>query len=224
MPDFGRTGEFVHEAGPLPIHASRWGSSTRRVLVVIAILLPLLVVGTALRGRASYALSAFGDLSQFFLLATTTLFFAWKGVSTRGTLRAFWLLIALGFALWSVNMSLWVYYEVLRNQQVPSIPIGEFLLFIKFVPMLAALALGPDSETLDRPRVLGFLDFTSLLVCRTYVYLFCAMAYLIAGHDLAHYNTNSDIVDTAGNQAFLFVLALAAWRSRNQYRGFYLRF
>lgn len=224
MPDFGRTGEFVHEAGPLPIHASRWGSSTRRVLVAIAILLPLLLVGTALRGRASYALSAFGDLSQFFLLATTTLFFAWKGVSTRGTLRAFWLLIALGFALWSVNMSLWVYYEVLRNQQVPSIPIGEFLLFIKFVPMLAALALGPDSETLDRPRVLGFLDFTSLLVCWTYVYLFCAMAYLIAGHDLAHYNTNSDIVDTAGNQAFLFVLALAAWRSRNQYRGFYLRF
>jgi signal transduction histidine kinase len=222
--DFARTGEFVRETGQIPIHSSRWRSSTRRVLVAIAILLPLLLVGTSLRGRASYALSAFGDLSQLFLLATTTLFFAWKGVFTRGTLRAFWLLIALGFALWSANMSLWVYYEVLRNRQVPSIPIGEFLLFIKFVPMLAALALGPGGDTLDRPRVLGFLDFTSLLVCWTYVYLFCAMAYLIAGHDLANYNSNSDIVDTVGNQVFLFVLAVAARRSRHQYRGFYLRF
>jgi signal transduction histidine kinase len=224
MPDFSRTGEFVHEAGPQPIHSSRWGSSSRRVLVAIAILLPLLLVGTALRGRASYALSAFGDLSQFFLLATATLCFAWKGVSTRGTLRAFWLLIALGFAMWSVNMSLWVYYEVLRNRQVPSIPIGEFLLFLKFVPMLAALALAPSDLRVDRPRVLGFLDLTSLLVCWTYVYLFCAMAYLVAGNDLARYNHNSDLVDVVGNQVFLLVLAAVAWRSRGPWRGFYFRF
>lgn len=126
--------------------------------------------------------------------------------------------------MWSVNMFLWVYYEVWLNRPVPSIPIGEFLLFIKLVPMLAALALQPDKESADRARLLGLFDLTSLLFYWMYVYLFWAMAYLLAGNDLAHYNRNSDIVDAVGNQVFLFILAVVAVRSRGRWRGFYLHF
>jgi signal transduction histidine kinase len=121
-------------------------------------------------------------------------------------------------------MFLWVYFEVWLNQPVPSIPIGEFLLFIKLVPMLAALALEPSNDNPDRPRLLGFLDLTSLLVCWTYVYLFWAMAYLLARTDLARYNSNSDVVDVVGNQLFLVILAVVAFRSRGRWRGFYLHF
>lgn len=192
--------------------------------MVLAILLPVLLTGASLRGRPSYALTAFGDLTQFFMLVTATLFFARKGFSARGTLRAFWLLIALGFGMWSVNMVLWVYYEVWLNQPVPSVPIGEFLLFIKLVPMLAALALQPNRHSPQRARLLGFFDLTSLLVCWTYVYLFWAMAYLLAGHDLARYNSSSDVVDAVGNQVFLFILTFVAIRSRGPWRGFYLHF
>lgn len=213
----------MHEAaGQVEKKSTSWDFSARKILVAVAILLPVVLGGAALRGRPSYALSAFGDLSQFFLLATATLFFAWKGISTRATTRAFWLLIALGFALWSVNMLFWVYYEVWLNRQVPSIPIGEFLLFVKLVPMLAALALQPNNDNPGRPRLLGFLDFTSLLVCWTYVYLFWAMAYLFAENDLSRYNRNSDIVDMGGNQVFLIILAVVAFRSRGPWRRLYL--
>jgi signal transduction histidine kinase len=205
-------------------NSSSWRTPSKRVLAVLAILLPVLLAGASFRGRPSYALTAFGDLTQFFLLATATLFFAWKSVSTRGTQRAFWLLIALGFGMWSVNMFLWVYYEVWRNRPVPSLPAGEFLLFVKFVPMLAALALEPNNDSPDRPRLLGLFDLTSLLVYWTYVYLFSAMAYLFAGNDLARYNSNSDIVDAVGNQVFLFILAIVAIRSRGRWRAFYLHF
>jgi signal transduction histidine kinase len=211
-------------AAQVQINSSRWGSSSKKILVVLAVLLPTLLAGASFRGRPSYSLTAFGDLTQFFLLATATLFFVWKGVSTRGTTRAFWLLLALGFGMWSVNMFLWVYYEVWLNQPVPSIPIGEFLLFIKLVPMLAALALDPNNDSPDRPRLLGLFDLTSLLVCWTYVYLFSAMAYLLTGNDLARYNGNSDIVDAVGNQVFLLVLAVVAFRSRGRWRGFYMNF
>ena len=211
-------------AEQLHSNSTRWNSSSKKILVVIAVLLPVLLAGVSLRSRPGYPLTAFGDLTEFFLLATATLFFAWKGVSTRGTPRAFWLLIALGFGMWSVNMFLWVYYEVWLNQPVPSIPIGEFLLFIKLVPMLAALALEPNNDRPDRPRLLGFFDLTSLLVCWTYVYLFWAMAYLLAGNDLARYNSNSDIVDEVGNQLFLIILAVVAFRTRGRWRGFYLNF
>ncbi len=220
-----RIGECVQEAAEqLQVNASRWSSGSKKLFTLFIILLPILLAGASIRGRPSYALTAFGDLTQFFLLATATLFFAWKGVSTRGTPRVFWLLIALGFAMWSVNMFLWVYYEVWSNRPVPSLPIGEFLLFIKLVPMLAALALEPNKVSPDRTRLLGFFDLTSLLVYWTYVFLFWAMAYLLAGNDLARYNSNSDIVDAVGNLVFLFVLAVVAVRSQGPWRGFYLRF
>jgi signal transduction histidine kinase len=220
-----RIGERVQEAAGQPhINVSRWSSAGKRVLVVLAILLPVLLAGASLRGHSSYALTAFGDLSQFFLILTATFFFTWKGISAHGTPRAFWLLLALGFGMWSVNMFLWVYYEVWLNQPVPSVPTGEFLLFIKLVPMLAALALEPSDESSDRPRLLGLFDLTSLLVYWTYVYLFGAMAYLLAGNDLASYNSQSDIVDAVGNQVFLLVLAVVAYRSRGRWRRFYLQF
>jgi len=215
----------VQEAtGQLHINANRWSSSGKKLLVALALVLPVLLAGASLRGRPSYALTAFGDLTQFFLLATTTLFFGWKGFSARGTARAFWLLLALGFGMWSVNMAFWVYYEVWLNQPVPSVPIGEFLLSIKLVPMLAALALQPNKESSHGARLLGLFDLTSLLVYWTYVYLFWAMAYLLAGSDLARYNSNSDVVDAVGNQVFLLILAVVAFRSRGRWRGFYLHF
>lgn len=220
-----RIGERVQEAvEQLQSNSNRWSSSSKKALVVLAFLLPVLLAGASLRGRPSYALTAFGDLSQLFLLVTATLFFARKGISTRGTPRAFWLLMALGFGMWSVNMYLWVYYEVWLSQPVPSVPIGEFLLFIKLVPMLAALALAPNDNSPDPPRLLGLFDLTSLLVYWTYVYLFWAMAYLIAGKDLASYNSQSDIVDAVGNQVFLFILAVVVYRSRGRWQGFYLHF
>ena len=220
-----RIGERVQKAaGQLHSNLGSWSSSSKKVLVAFAVLLPILLAAASLRGKPSYALTAFGDLTQFFLLTTATLFFSWRGVSTRGTQRAFWLLIALGFGMWSVNMFLWVYFEVWLNRPVPSLPVGEFLLFIKLVPMLAALALEPSNDRPDRLRLLGFFDLTSLLVCWTYVYLFWAMAYLLAGNDLASYNRNSDIVDAVGNQIFLFLLAVAAYRSRGRWRRFYLHF
>jgi signal transduction histidine kinase len=223
--DLPQIGEGVPKTeGQLQVKSSRWSSSSKKILVVLVLLLPVLLAGASLRGRPSYALTAFGDLTQFAMLATATLFFAWKGFSARGTPRAFWFLIALGFGMWSVNMVLWVYYEVWLNQPVPSVPIGEFLLFIKLVPMLAALALQPNKESPQRARLLGFLDLTSLLVYWTYVYVFWAMAYLLAGNDLARYNRNSDVVGAVGNQVFLFILAFVAIQSWGPWRGFYLHF
>ncbi|MGH9742035.1 MAG: hypothetical protein ACRD51_06750, partial [Candidatus Acidiferrum sp.] len=166
----------------------RWSFSGRRALSAFAISLPILLFASSLLGRPGYALVAFGDLSQLFLLATTSFFFAWKCISTRGTHSAFWLLIALGFGLWTTNMLLWTYYEVLQNQPVPSIPAGSFLLFIKLVPLIAALALEPNRAVAGRPRVLGILDLSSLLVYWTYVYLFWALAYRLVGNDFTRYN------------------------------------
>jgi signal transduction histidine kinase len=58
----------------------------------------------------------------------------------------------------------------------------------------------------------------------TYLYLFWAMVYMVAGNDLARYNRNSDILDAVGNAVFVFLLAVVALRSRGRWRDFYLHF
>jgi signal transduction histidine kinase len=199
-------------------------STSRSGLVALAILIPILLAGGALRGRPSYALTAFGDLSQLFLLAATTAFFFWRGIASQGKSRAFWFLIGLGFGMWSVSMFLWTYYEVWLDRPVPSIPIGEFLLFIKIVPMIAAFALEPNGESEDRHRLLGYFDLASLLVYWTYVFLFWAMAYLLATKDIARYNSHSDILDALGNQVFLLILGVVVYRSRGNWRRLSLHF
>jgi len=218
-------GESVlEEAGQLQINSGSWSFLGKKVLTAFALLLPILLIGASFRGRPSATVSALWDLTQFSLLAIAAFFFAMKGLSARATQRAFWLLIALGFFVLSVNMFLWAYYELWLKRPVPSLPIGEFLLFIKLVPILAALALQPQKERSDRTRVLGLFDFSSLLVCWAYVYFFWAMAYLLAANDLARYNRNSDAADAVGNQVCLLILIVVAIRSRGRWRGFYLHF
>ena len=215
---------MLEEAGQLHISSGGWSSASKKVLTAFVVLLPILLIGASLRGRPSAAVSATWDLTQFLLLAIATVFFAMKGFSARATQRAFWLLIALGFSVLSTNMFLWAYFELLLKRPVPSLPIGEFLLFIKLVPILAALALQPQKERSDRTRALGLFDLSSLLVCWAYVYFFWAMAYLLAANDLARYNQNSDAADAVGNQVCLLILAVVAIRSRGRWRGFYLHF
>jgi hypothetical protein len=71
------TGESVQEVTSQPnISSSGWSSFSKKALVVLAVLLPVLLAAASLRGRSSYALTAFGDLAQLFLLATASLFFA----------------------------------------------------------------------------------------------------------------------------------------------------
>lgn len=210
--------------GQLQIGSSRWSSASKKVLLTLAVVTPVALTGASLGRRPNDLLTAAWDLSQFFLLAIATVFFTRKGFSSRATQKAFWLLMAFGFCVLSVNMFLWDYYELWLKHAVPSLPVGEFLLFIKFVPLLAALALQPHKERNDRIRLLGLFDLSSLLVCWTYVYFYWAMAYLFAASDLARYNRNSDAADAVGNQVLLLVLVVVAMRSRGRWRGFYLHF
>jgi signal transduction histidine kinase len=218
-----RTGEGV-QLGELHRNSTRWSNSSKKVLVVLAFLLPALLAGGSLRGQSSYALTAIEDCTQFFLLATATLFFLWRGHSARGTSRAFWFLIAFGFTIWSVSMFLQVYQEVWLRSPVSSMPPGALLHFVTLIPMLAALAIEPDNDGPARPRLLSFFDVASLLICWIYIYLFWATAYLLAGNDLLSYNSHSRIVDAVANQVFLLILALVAFRSQGAWRHFYLHF
>ena len=165
--------------------------------------------GVVERARQASALLAFGDIAQFSLLFLAFLLMVSNAVSTRGQVRLFWGLMALGCLLWSANLALWTLYEVILRLAIPEPFIGDAILFVHVVPFMAAVALRPHRpeekklyfSTLNFPDAAGVVGF-SLCLHRfpdEYVVL-----------NVAIYSPHYDLLYLVENLAFLVVLGMLA--------------
>ena len=51
--------------------------------------------------------------------------------------------MTLGMLFWLTYQGMWNYFEVLKRQDVPPTFLGDIVLFLHLVPMIAALAVLP---------------------------------------------------------------------------------
>src|SRR6202023_3992617 len=58
-------------------------------------------------------------------------------------IRLFWILMSVGMLFWLTYQAMWNYFEVIKRQDVPEPFLGDIVLFLHLVPMIAALALLP---------------------------------------------------------------------------------
>jgi hypothetical protein len=79
------------------------------VHVVVSLLVP-----------RSTELTAFGDLTQSFLLFCGTLFIVSNLRTSYKKAQLFWALMALGYGMWLCTQVLWTYFEVFLRQEVPN--------------------------------------------------------------------------------------------------------
>lgn len=129
--------------------------------------------------------------------------------TTEHRSRLFWILLSLGFALWLSAQLLWTYFEVMLRQEVPTPFVGDIVLFLHLVPMMAALAVQPDVEH-DQSSHLGALDFALLLTWWVYLYVFVVVPWQYASPNEAAYGRSFDAVYFMGHFVFLGAAA-AAW-------------
>jgi signal transduction histidine kinase len=187
----------------------------------------LLIGVAALAARTahpSYALTAFGDLTQLFLVGSTAGVMFANGLASRGRARVFWLFLSLGFAIWFSSLSMWAYFEVWLRRPVPDLPAGDVLLYLKIVPMISAIAVAPHLEDSTRPRMPGYLDLFLLVAYWLYIYVFWVLCYRIAVNDQGLYNFHFNVIDAFGNQIFLIVLGLSALRTLGPWRILYMHY
>src|SRR5580698_6632872 len=111
------------------------------IWAAIGLVLAQAVASTFL--RQNFALMVFSDFTQCILLLSGTLSFLPNVIATRGRIRLFWALIMLGLTFWLSYQLLWTYIEVFQRQDVPEIFVGDIVLVLHIVPMMAALALQP---------------------------------------------------------------------------------
>lgn len=167
------------------------------------------------------ALTAFGDLTQCALLSCATLSIGSNIKTNCKKARLFWTLIAAGCAMWFCTQVLWTYFEVYLRQETPNPFVGDVILFLHLVPMMAAVAVQPHVQRNDRSLRLMSLDFFLLLTWWLYLYLFIVIPWQYVSPNVLTYGTSFDWL-YACEQVVLIVGAAWVWRfSRGSWRTIY---
>ena len=139
-------------------------SSRVKTWGAVLVCLVLLQTAASLLFARSFGLIAISDVLQSLLLLSAVFSCIPNIFRHRGRTRFFWSLMALGLACWFVYQLVWTDVEVIRRSDVPDLFSWDALLFLHFVPMMAALALQPNVEAHDRDWRSGSLDFALLLL------------------------------------------------------------
>lgn len=192
-----------------------------RIWLLAAISLVFVQAMVSLTLPPGAGLASVSDVIQCLLLVSGTLSFLPNVVANRGRSRAFWAFLMFGTSLWLAYQLLWTYFEVYLHQDVPNPFVGDVVLFLHFVPMMAALAVDPNLNRDDRTLKLGSLDFTMLLLWWMYLYLFAVIPWQYVQTDAVVYSANINTLYLAEKFVFLGCLLLIYLRSREKWKTLY---
>jgi signal transduction histidine kinase len=214
---------LINSAGRRPLQA---GLPLRKKLSTLAWVLLvggyLAVSLQYLTSPRNFHLTAFGDTMQCLAaLFGCIALLATASSTSEPRIRAFWLLLSLGIGLWLVGQSLWTYIEVFQHQTVPNPFLGDIVLFLHPVPMLAALGLRPHREQTNIDIRQGYLDFTLLLFWWVYLYMYIVIPWQYVMLDLAAYGANYDRLEGVENLLVCAGFVLLAMGTRGRWRRVY---
>jgi signal transduction histidine kinase len=169
----------------------------------------------------SFRLAAICDITDSLLLASGTASFIPLALRSRGRMRMFWSLLALGLSFWLGYQLFWTYYEVVLRRDVPDLCVGDMVLFLHVVPLMAALTLRPHAPRDEYAARLGRLDFALLLLWWLYLYVFLVIPWQYVMPDAPAYDRNLNNLYLAENIALLVGLGACWFGSKSHWRGFY---
>jgi signal transduction histidine kinase len=184
--------------------------TTFGVSVLSALLLP-----------KGFALAAIGDTLQVGLVGAAGVLAFQNFLQGHARARIFWFLIFTGALLWTISNAIWAVYELVFARAVPDLVVIDILLFIKVVPLTAAVAIAPDKIEERHFRAFGLLDVFVLIVFSLYLFAFGVFAYRLLPGAEATYAHYFNLADAIGNQALAVVTGIAALRARGEWRWVY---
>jgi diguanylate cyclase (GGDEF)-like protein len=198
----------------IPLQSARKWTAAVCAVVCVHVLLSTL----APRG---FALTAFGDILQNVILLCATLAFFANVRTAAPKARLFWLLMGLGLAMWLTSQLLWTYVEVYQRHEAPNPFVGDVILFLHIVPMMAAVAIQPHVEQKDRSIRVGTLDFVLLLTWWLFLYLFVVIPWQYVHPVEAVYGRSFDLLYVSEELVLTAGLLLVWRRSRGAWRSIY---
>ena len=170
------------------------------------------------------ALTIASDLIQgTLLLVATAAFLPNISRSRCATLhiRLFWILMSAGMLFWLTYQGMWNYFEVFKRQDVPDPFLGDVVLFLHLVPMIAALAVLPHLREDERDERIRMLDFTLLLIWWVFIYVYAVIPWQTVQVDEATYSANFNFAYLTEKLVLLGSLAILAYTAHGGWRQLY---
>jgi signal transduction histidine kinase len=195
-----------------------------KLWVALLVALVLAQTGASLLMPRGDALTITNDLLQGTLLLVTTAAFLPNTSRSRCPtfhIRIFWILMSVGMLFWLAYQGMWNYFEVLRRQEVPDPFLGDIVLFLHLVPMIAALAVLPHLREDERDERIRMLDFALLLIWWVFIYVYAVIPWQTVQVDDATYNTNFNFAYLTEKLVLLVALAVVAYTARGGWRQLY---
>jgi signal transduction histidine kinase len=138
-------------------------------------------------------------------------------------IRLFWMLLGAGMFLWLVYQGMWNYFEVLKRQDVPDPFLGDIVLFLHLVPMIAALAVLPHLRDDERDERIRLLDFALLLTWWVFIYIYAVIPWQTVQVDEAAYSANFNFAYLTEKLVLLIALAILAYTAHGGWRRLYVQ-
>lgn len=181
--------------------------------IVVAFLLP-----------TSRALTMLGDFFPIAFMVIALVGFHRNWVRSQGLLRAFWRLNEIGFGVLLLS-ELYVTYHDFRYGQQPdnSIP-GDALFFMSLVPVLAALALSPQSHPGSQRLRFHRLDFILLASWWLCLFVYFAVPWQYVVRDMVVYNRVVYLLLFVEHCAVVLICGFYWRRSAPPWKSFYRHF
>jgi len=173
---------------------------------------------TVNRGRG---LTAFGDIEMCLVSLYGGVCLLANVPSQNRRTRAFWLLLGAGCMAWFVGQLIWTYFEVVLRQEVPNPFVGDVIIFLHPVPMIAAVALKPHDERNDLSAHIGYIDFSLLLTWWVYLYMYVVIPWQYVAPNLKIYGASYDNLAAAENLLLVIAFGLLVARSSGKWRDIY---
>jgi hypothetical protein len=105
-------------------------------------------------------LTLVGDIFPALSVIMVLLVFQANYRRATGVVRLFWLLNSIGFCLFLLSQLFWVFFDLVLRKNDVSPLLSDAFFFLTLIPVLAALALRPHSESAARG-----LRFRRLIFC-----------------------------------------------------------
>ena len=172
----------------------------------------------------SDALTIASDLIQGTLLLVVTAAFLPNISRSRCSTahaRLFWTLMSVGMLFWLTYQGMWNYFEVYKRQDVPDPFLGDIVLFLHLVPMIAALAVLPHLHEDERDERIRMLDFALLLIWWVFIYVYTVIPWQTVQVDEATYSANFNFAYLTEKLVLLISLSILAYTADGGWRQLY---
>lgn len=192
-------------------------------IVLLASLVASQVAVSLLLPRGS-TLTIASDLIQGTLLLLATAAFLPNTLPSRWPsrrTRLFWILMSAGMVSWLAYQAMWNYFEVVRRKDVPDPFVGDVVLFLHLLPMIAALVLRPHRRHEERYARFGMFDFTLLLTWWIFLYVYTVIPWQYVHVSEADYSNSFNNLYLTEKLVLLVALGYFAHRALGGWRHLY---